>query len=288
MYQAKSAGKARYVVFNPAMHQTVMEGVSLENDLRRAVQRDEFEVYYEPIVGLDNGKLAGFEALVRWNHPTRGLVQPGEFIDLAEEIGLIIPIGEMVLRKACKQLHDWQVRYPKDPPLFMSVNLSRSHLLDTSLERVLRRTLAEARIIPLTLNIEITESMVMHDVKEMAQILGRVKSAGVKLAMDDFGTGQSSLHCLHQFPLDLLKIDRTFLTYAGENPRRHAAILHVITELASNLGMQVVAEGIENESHLQLLQGLSCRYGQGWHFSEPANAAGAELLLRDGLRRSAA
>ena len=267
MYEAKNSGKARYVIFDHKMHESIVAQAQLERDLREAVRNEDFTLVYEPIVSLKTGAVAGFEVLIRWNQRERGVVPPDEFIPLAEELNIIAPIGEWVLRKSCKQLARWRKMGMKD--VFLNVNLSRAQLYDGDLIDVLRHQIDTHGLDPAMLSLEITETMVMDDVGVMAEKLRELKALGVRLALDDFGTGHSSLNVLHELPLDVLKIDRTFIASAGDAVRRYGAIIATITELAKNLHMQVIAEGIERQPQVALLQGLLCDYAQGWLFSYP-------------------
>jgi len=289
MYQAKSAGKARYVVFDEQMHKTIVDRLTTENELRAAVESNTFQVMYEPIVCLGTGRLKGMEALIRWVHPRRGLIPPAEFIEIAEELNLMGLIGRWVLHQACTDFVKWCTDNPEHPPSFINVNVSRSQLRDPGLVGQINAVILETKIDPSMLRLEITESMVMDDLEKMSEVLCRLKELGLQLAMDDFGTGHSSLTCLHKFPLDVLKIDRSFINSVGRKERHYGAILHSVIELATNLDMQVIAEGIENPNQLALLQGLSCQFGQGWLFSEPVNAQTVQSLLhRDFCRPQAA
>lgn len=289
MYEAKTTGKAKYVVFDEQMHKSIVDRLNTENELRTAVEAEAFEIVYEPIVCLQSGRLKGLEALIRWPHPRRGEVPPGEFIDIAEELGLIAPIGRWVLREACRTFVGWRKDYPDNPPSFINVNVSRSQLRDPGLIGQINAIMLESGIEPGMLRLEITESMVMDDLDQMSKVLGQLKDLGVGLAMDDFGTGHSSLTCLHRFPLDVLKIDRSFINSVGRKERHYGAILHSVIALAENLDMTVIAEGIENANQLALLQGLSCQYGQGYLFSKPVASKDAHLLLdRDFTRSHAA
>lgn len=279
MYQAKNTGKARYVVFDEEMHKSIVNRLTLENELRVAVEAEAFDVVYEPIVCLRTGKLEGLEALIRWPHPRRGDVSPADFIGLAEELGLIIPLGRWILREACRTFVQLRKDYPDHAPEFINVNVARSQLRDPGLIGHVHAIMIETGIAPDALRLEITESMVMDDLEEMAGVLTRLKDLGVGLAMDDFGTGHSSLTCLHKFPLDLLKIDRSFINSVGRKERYYGAILHSVVELANNLDMAVIAEGIENPSQLTLLQGLNCQYGQGYLFSCPVSGENLKTLL---------
>ncbi len=286
MYQAKITGKARYVVFDEHMHKTIVERLTTENELRTAVENEAFEVVYEPIVCLQSGKLKGLEALIRWPHPRRGEVPPGEFIDIAEELGLIAPIGRWVLREACAAFVGWRRDHPDNAPEFINVNVSRGQLRDPALIGQINAIMLESGIEPGMLRLEITESMVMDDLDQMSNVLNQLKDLGVGLAMDDFGTGHSSLTCLHRFPLDVLKIDRSFINSVGRKERHYGAILHAVIALAENLDMAVIAEGIENANQLALLQGLSCQYGQGYLFNQPVMGKDVHLLLEQDFTKT--
>jgi diguanylate cyclase (GGDEF)-like protein len=294
MYRAKSAGKARYALFDESMHQDVMRRLTLERQLREAVEAEQFDLVYEPIVSLDKGRIIAFEALLRWDHPQLGLVPPAEFIPIAEELGLINRVGEWTLRNACAQLARWCATRPDARDLVVSVNLSRQQVLDPALFDLVRKALKKNNLSPKQLQIELTENTVMTDVEQMSRALEKLKALGVTLAMDDFGTGQSSLHSLHLFPIDVLKIDRSFIDTRDKDTRWWAAIIHATVELAHNLSMKVVAEGIELPEQLALLQGLSCDAGQGWLFAHAVagDEAGRYLdrkrLLAEDTRSTAA
>lgn len=280
MYEAKNSGKARFVMFDQHMHDTLIEQSRLERDLRDAVAAEDFTLVYEPIVALKDGKVAGFEALIRWDHAERGVVPPCDFIPLAEELNIIGPVGEWVMKQACIQLARW--REMGMNKVFMNVNLSRAQLYDGDLIGLIREQIETHGLDPKMLSLEITETMVVNDVVEMAEKLRELKKLGVKLALDDFGTGHSSLNVLQELPLDILKIDRTFIANAGDAVRRYGAIIATITELARNLDMCVIAEGIERQEQVALLQGLVCDYAQGWLFSRAVDADGAAAMLAEG------
>ena len=280
MYHAKAAGKACYVLFDERMRQAAIDRMMLEKELREAVETMAFALRYEPIVSLATGQICGFEALVRWQHPRLGLVPPAQFVPIAEELQLINPIGEWVLTESCRMLRLWQDRFKLHDSLFVSVNLSRQQVFDPAFTQVVQQSLEQSAVDPASLLLEITESVVVNDIEEMAGILSQVKALGVRLAMDDFGTGHSSLNCLHRLPLDVLKIDRTFINSAASKSQ-HGAILHAIVELAFNLDMKVIAEGVENDDQLILLQGLGCEYAQGWLFSGPVTNEQVDTFLAE-------
>jgi len=270
MYRAKAQGKACYEVFDKGMHTHAVYLLQMENDLRRALDREEFRVYYQPIVSLENGNLAGFEALIRWQHPERGFVNPSDFIPLAEDTGLIIPIGMWILRKACQQLCQWQWQSAANRNLFMSVNLSSKQVSQPDLVSQIRGVLEETNVDARHLKLELTESAVMQNADMAARLLKRLKALGVQLSIDDFGTGYSSLGYLHKFPVNTLKIDRSFIGRIGEDAE-NIEIVRTIVSLAENMGMDVVAEGVETLSQLTQLRKLNCQYGQGYLFSRPVD-----------------
>jgi len=271
MYRAKAQGKACYEIFDKGMHTHAVYLLQMENDLRRAIDREELRVHYQPIVSLDSGQLAGFEALVRWQHPERGFINPSDFIPLAEDTGLIVPLGIWVLRRACEQLGKWQWQSAANRSLFMSVNLSGKQVARPRLVSEIRQVLEETRIDPKYLKLEITESAVMENAETAVQLLRRLKALGVQLSIDDFGTGYSSLGYLHRFPVNTLKIDRSFVGRIGE-AAENIEIVRTIISLAENMGMEVVAEGVETLSQLAQLRKLNCQYGQGYLFSRPVDA----------------
>jgi diguanylate cyclase (GGDEF)-like protein len=285
MYRAKENGKARYEVFDHGMHARAVSRLQLESDLRQAVEQKEFCVYYQPIVSLETGRLAGFEALVRWNHPRRGLVSPADFVPVAEETGLIVPIGEWVLQEACKHIRACQLAHPSHRALSLSVNLSARQVAQADLLDRIKEALAVSKLSPHCLKLEITESVVMENAEAAALMFKQLRSLGVQLSIDDFGTGYSSLSYLHRFPLNYLKIDRSFvsrLTTDNDN-----AIVRTISTLARNLGMEVIAEGIETEEQYQQLRMLGCEYGQGYLFSHPVpNEGMLRLVAQDAHRDS--
>ncbi len=277
MYRAKDNGKSRHELFHSSMHTRAVALLKLENDLRRAIEREEFCVHYQPIIALETEALVGFEALVRWNHPERGLVTPDEFISLAEETGLITEIGLWVLREACTQLRTWQSALGRDS-LTMSVNLSGKQLTQTNLIKQIESTLRQTGLNPTWLRLEITESVVMENAELATNTLLQLRKLGVHLSIDDFGTGYSSLSYLHRFPVNTLKIDGSFISRMAKGDE-NSEIVRTICTLANNLGMEVVAEGVETPEQLELLRGLKCEYGQGYLFSKPLDAEKATALV---------
>ena len=268
MYRAKAQGRAKYHVFNPAMHQEAIHLLELENDLRRAVERQEFLVYYQPIISLVTGRISGFEALVRWQHPIRGLVSPIEFIPVAEETGLINAINTWVLQSACHQLSIWQ-HYPVTPePLTMSVNLSARLFLQPNLLEQIDRIIYENKINPAYLELEITESVIMENTNAIEIILQQLKQRKIKLIMDDFGTGYSSLSYLHSFPFNALKIDKSFVKRMQEN-KDNMGLVPAMIGIANSMGMSAIAEGVETQEQLAQLRSLNCNFAQGYLFSKP-------------------
>ncbi len=277
MYRAKSDGKSRFTLFEPEMHEQVLAQLELKTELQRSVAAGEFEVHYQPIVELRTGRIAGVEALVRWRHPQRGLVYPDKFIAVAEETGLIVPLGRLVLGLACRQVRRWQMLGLDD--LGVSVNLSAKQLASRHLATEVAVALDGARLDPSALTLEITESVLMLDSQGVIARLQELKDLGVKIAVDDFGTGYSSLNYLRQFPVDALKIAKPFIDGLGkgaEEERLAAAILRI----GATLGLSTVAEGIEEQQQRTVLRKLKCQYGQGYLFSRPVPAVELEPLLR--------
>jgi diguanylate cyclase (GGDEF)-like protein/PAS domain S-box-containing protein len=281
MYRAKSLGKARYEVFDADMRASVMARLQLETDLRRAIERQEFENYYQPIVSLASGEIVGFEALLRWQHPTRGMVGPHEFISVAEETGLIRDLGWWNLREACRQMAEWRKKFVSYSQLTISVNLSAKQFVQRNLVEEIRLLLEEFRLPAQTLKLEITESTVMGDPAAAVKMLEEIKSLGISLAIDDFGTGYSSLSYLHRFPLDTLKIDRSFISGMDWEGNEGMEIARTILPMANNLRLDVIAEGVETAEQLESLRKLRCKYGQGYYFSKPLTAHAAAALLAE-------
>ncbi|MEO8798849.1 MAG: EAL domain-containing protein, partial [Polyangiaceae bacterium] len=276
MYRAKTAGKGRYQIFEPAMHAEALGHLRLEADLRRAVAENQFVLHYQPIVAFGDGKVVGFEALVRWQRETK-LVYPGDFIAEMEETGLIVPLGTWALREACSTLKKWQDQTGHYDSLYMSVNVSVRQFADPTLVDSLAAILAETKIAPHTLRLEITESLTMGDAEKSVETLAHLKALGVRLSMDDFGTGYSSLAYLHRFPLDVLKIDRAFV--ARVETEGGLQIVKTIMTLAHTLGMSVIAEGIETEEQGRILAELGCKFAQGYYFFKPMPADKARATL---------
>ncbi len=240
--------------------------------------RGEFGVFYQPKVSIGSGEIVGMEALVRWEHPERGLLAPSEFLVFAEETGLIVPIGERILEEACRQAKEWQERYPKDPPLSISVNLSAKQFRQPDLAEYVGAVLRECAMDPRGLTLEITESTAMEDANATAEALRKLKVRGVRIEVDDFGTGYSSLSYLRRFPVDYLKVDRSFVAGLGKNPEDEG-IVRAVVELAHTLGLEVVAEGVETGEQLGLLRDMGCILAQGRYFWGPLPAEAAEELL---------
>lgn len=280
MYHAKAQDTlaARHQVFDNAMHIRAVALLQLETDLRRAVRSGEFQLHYQPIVSLQTGKITGFEALLRWQHPQRELISPAEFIPVAEETGLIIPIGWWVLWEACRQMRAWHLQFPLNSPLTISVNISGKQFsqpdLIKNIEKILRETGLDAR----SLKLEITESVLMENAKSAAAMLVQLQNLGIRLSIDDFGTGYSSLSYLRRFPINTLKIDRSFINSVDINIEE-IEIIRAVVALAGNLGMDVVAEGVETQKQMYQLQALKCDFGQGYYFSKPLDSQTAETLI---------
>jgi len=278
MYMAKENGKSRYQLFEPAMHDTALKRLELKASLQRALEHGEFRLFYQPVIELDSGRITGVEALIRWFHPERGIVPPLDFIPLAEDTGLIVPIGRWVLMEACSYAADLQARFPTDPPLHMAVNLSARQVARPEIVEDVRQILAETGIDPTTLILEITESVMMQDMDMAISRLTELKTLGVQLAIDDFGTGYSSLNYVRRFPVDILKVDKSFIdgvTEGGESSALTAAVI----ELAGILNLKPVAEGIERADQLERLVDMHCDLGQGFLFAKPLPGSDLEQLL---------
>ncbi|MFZ5425754.1 MAG: EAL domain-containing protein [Thermodesulfobacteriota bacterium] len=279
MFKAKSLGKGENAVFDKAMHAEVRSRLIMENDLRKALERGEFFLVYQPIVNLRGGALSGFEALLRWRHPEKGLISPLDFIPSAEATGLILPLGEWVLMEACSQMAAWMDTLPGARGLAMSVNLSGRQFMQRDLPGAVARVIEASGLNPSGVKLEITESVIMEHAGRTVEMLRELKSTGVSLMIDDFGTGYSSLAYLRRFPVDALKVDRAFVRNVDKD-RGNLQIVRAVIELARSMEMDVVGEGIETEGELLALGNLGCGYGQGYHFAKPMGAGEAREYLR--------
>ena len=282
MYHAKESDKD-WVVFDQNMHARALTLLQLETDLRLAIERNELCMYYQPIIGLDSMEISGFEALVRWNHPQRGLVPPNEFIPVSEQTGLIVPMTLWILRNSCQQMVEWQRKYPDSKDLVVSVNLSGKHFAQKNLVEQIKSILEETQINPACLKLELTESAVMENAENVISMLQEIRKLGIHLSIDDFGTGYSSLSYLHRFPINTLKVDRSFVS-TMEDGSENGEIVNTIISLAKTLELNVVAEGIETIHQLHQLRILGCEYGQGYLFSRPVPADEAEKIFDDKSR----
>jgi len=278
MYEAKAAGKGRYVLFDRGMYNAAEQRLRLDAELRVAIANEELFLLYQPIVSLETGRATGFEALVRWNHPVRGLVMPCDFLPLAEETGLIVPIGTWVIHRACRDFAAWQRTLGDTAPSCFHVNLSRKQLLLQNLVEIVGNALELHAIDPKCLHLEVTENEIMQDPEVAKAMLVKLRKLGVKIDMDDFGTGHSSLACLQDVPLDVLKIDRSFIANM-ERSRNFAALVYAVTTMVQNLGLTAVAEGIETQKQLAMLQSMDCELGQGYFFSKPIPADEVKAYL---------
>jgi EAL domain-containing protein (putative c-di-GMP-specific phosphodiesterase class I) len=277
MVQAKRQGGDRIEVFRPTMRTNQSDRLALESDLRRAIERNEMKVYFQPIVRLEDRTIAGFEALLRWDHPREGRIGPQVFIPVAEETGLIVELGAFVLERTAQELAAWQAALDVDPPIFASVNISSRQLLRHDLLHDVKTALGRNRVLPQTLKLELTESLVMENPEYAAQMLTRIRALGAGLSLDDFGTGYSSLAYLERFPFDTIKIDQSFVRQMSKG--KQPVILRSIMSLAADLGMDVVAEGVESESDAIELFQIGAQYAQGYAFGEPMTALEARRLV---------
>jgi diguanylate cyclase (GGDEF)-like protein len=282
MYRAKELGKARCEVFDTSMFNASEERLGLEQDLRRALERDELEVYYQPIVSLSEARLTGFEALLRWNHPVRGLVLPDKFIPMAEDTGLIVPIGTWVLHEACRQIRTWDQEFPAAGDLVVNVNLSARQCTHPDLPQEVRRILDDTGIAPSRLKLEITEGVVLEHSEVVGNVLRELRVLGVQFGLDDFGMGYSALSYLQNFPFQTIKIDRAFV--GGMDSGSNTEIVRAIVALAAGLSMDVTAEGIETADQVTKLQQLSCEFGQGYYFDKPLTREHARAMLQQGTK----
>jgi diguanylate cyclase (GGDEF)-like protein/PAS domain S-box-containing protein len=285
MYRAKALGRSRCEIFDAEMRAQAVMRLELDTDLRKAVDRNEFVVYYQPMFSIPGEQLEGFEALVRWPHPERGLIPPADFIPIAEENGLILPIGTMVLREACRQMREWQIQYPDRSTVTLSVNISPRQFVEPTLPDLVAGILAETGLNPKTLCLEVTETVLVEDAQNAIDTLNQLKKLGIGLKIDDFGTGFSSLSYLHRFPFDTIKIDRSFI--ANLESDEGAAIVKAIIALANNLGMEVIAEGAETSRQMSILESFGCAHGQGYYFSRPVPPGVAEVMLATATERFA-
>ncbi|HSL69413.1 MAG TPA: EAL domain-containing protein [Longimicrobiales bacterium] len=283
MYRAKTGGRARYEVFDRAMHREAVGLLQLESDLRRALERNEFVLHYQPIISLETGELTGFEALVRWSHPTRGLLQPGDFIELAEETGAIVPLGWWVVGEACRQIMQWTATSPRAAQLNMSVNFSARQFSQPDLIERIDQILQRTGFDPGRLRLEITEYVMMQSATTASTMLDDLRRRGIQLCIDDFGTGYSSLSYLHRFPIDTLKIDRSFISRVDEEGSS-LQLIETIVALSRTLGLEAIAEGVETPEQLEMVRRLGSGFAQGYQISMPLPAADAEALIRGGKR----
>lgn len=277
MYQAKALGKDQYQIYNQQMHQRAVERLQLEIDLRQAIKNNEFILHYQPIVCLKTGYISGFESLIRWQHPQLGMISPGKFIPVAEETGLIIPIGIWVLKEACRQIKIWQQKYDSFLSLTVNINVAVQQFSYSRLIEEIDKILAETQLPSGCLKLEITESAIMENSDSAHAILQKLKDRNIKICIDDFGTGYSSLSYLHKFPVDNLKIDRSFISRIKslDEPNK---VIDAIVNLAHHLDITVTAEGIETQAQLDYIQKLGCEYAQGYHFYKPLNAEAVEAM----------
>ena len=278
MYRAKTGGKGRYVAFHASMHVNTLARLELENDLRRAVTNGELRVHYQPIVTVASAHVTGMEALVRWQHPTRGLLPPASFIDIADQTGLIVPLGKWMMEEACRQMAAWHAQVLTSPPMSLSVNLSPREFQSPNLVDEVARILRTTGLPPGCLKLEITEGVMMQDVEATITTLWQLKELGIRIAIDDFGTGYSSLGYLKRLPVDVVKIDQSFVSGLGHNPE-DGAIVRAIIAMAKSLGLAVTGEGVETEAQADLLRAWGCDRGQGYYYGKPLDAAATAALL---------
>jgi diguanylate cyclase (GGDEF)-like protein/PAS domain S-box-containing protein len=278
MYRAKARGRNRHVVFEPGMGERVLQRLELEGELRRALERKEFTLHYQPKVSLESGEIVAMEALIRWEHPTRGLVPPAQFVPVAEEIDLIAPIGRWVLTEACRQARRWHAKFRGIPPPKVCVNLSAKQFQHPAILEEVETALRESGLNPAALDLEITESILMEDAPATLATLRDLKSLGVNLAIDDFGTGYSSLSYLKRFPVDFLKVDRSLIRGIGESPKDEA-MLSALVALAHSVDTRTIAEGVETEAQLARLREVECDFAQGYYFARPLPSQAAGALL---------
>ncbi|MBV8960034.1 MAG: EAL domain-containing protein, partial [Actinobacteria bacterium] len=278
MYTAKENGRGHHAIFEAGMHVAVVDRLELERDLFRAADNNELVLNYQPLIALNTGRLAGVEALVRWDHPERGLLQPGQFIEAAESTGAIVPIGAWVLREACHQARRWRDRL-RGQPFTMSVNVSARQLFQADIVATVQQALTESGLEPKCLILELTESVMTEDTTATISRLGALKALGVQLAIDDFGTGYSSLSSLRHLPFDILKIDKLFIDGITGTPAE-SSFARAILKLARTLDLETVAEGVEDPAQVESLRELHCELGQGFHFARPLGVDGIDALLQ--------
>ena len=279
MYMSKSNGKDRYTVFENKMHDLLIQRIRLETDMRSAIEKEQFEVYYQPIIDLQSNKIMGMEALVRWNHPEHGLIPPLDFIPVAEETGLIVPLGEWILAEACSQARAWQLEHDLGNSLSITVNIAGRQFQEEGLIEAVANALSKSKLPPQSLILEITESTMLLNTDATITTLNALKKIGVGLAIDDFGTGYSSLSYLQRFPVDILKIDKSFIDRLVSG-KEGAAVAKAIITMSETLSLKTIAEGIESIAQQATLQDLGCELGQGFHFAKPLRAADMNEFLR--------
>jgi len=283
MYRAKERGRGCFELFDKGVQERKASRFQLESDLRYALARDEFRVHYQPIISLETWRITGFEALLRWEHPQQGFISPMKFISTAEETGAIVPIGLWVLGEACQQLHAWQELFPSDPPLTVSVNLSGKQFSQPGLVEAINHILIKTGVEASSLKVEITESAIIENLESATATLKQLKMLGIQISLDDFGTGYSSLSYLHRFPIDTLKIDRSFVTRM--NLPKNSEIIRTIVDLANNLGMDVIAEGVETREQIIQLTGMKCEYVQGYLLSKPIDGEAMRVLIEETYKK---
>ncbi|PSN11194.1 GGDEF domain-containing response regulator [filamentous cyanobacterium CCP5] len=281
MYRAKAKGRAKYEIFDAEMHTQAVKRLTLEHDLQLAIIQQEFIAYYQPVIDLNTRKLTGFEALIRWQHPLRGFISPDDFIPVAEETGLIVPISRWMLQAACEQMATWRQQFPHADDLKISINLSGSDLLQADLIDTIQQVLSQTQLPATALALEITESMLVQNIETTTDLLHQLRAMGFRISIDDFGTGYSSLSYLYNLPVDYLKIDRSFVSNMQPGNKNYK-IVQAIVGLSDQLQIGAIAEGIETEQQLEWLKLLGCELGQGWLLSRPLNPAAATALLAAG------
>jgi EAL domain-containing protein (putative c-di-GMP-specific phosphodiesterase class I) len=278
MFSAKASGRAHYEIFEPAMREKITDRLTIETELRQALDRKQFELHYQPIVSLETNRLTGFEASLRWQHPRRGILTPTDFLSIAEESGLITPIDYWVLRQACTQMADWQKIYPSDPSLTISVNLSARQISRPDLIEHISQVLKDTGLPSGCLKIEITENVIMENNQTTMHVFNELRAMGVQIQIDDFGIGYSSLGYLSQFPVDALKIDQSFINMMMTDSNQ-LKIVQAIVMLTHRLDVVVIAEGVETEEQLNQLKTLGCNFGQGYYLSRPLDCRSTGELL---------